>query len=181
MPKLADFHALTEAFISQVVAAGGSAVKETTEYGMDYMRQFIMEGSPTGSNWHQKKNAENGYPDGSRIGNTNPSVGAVHMNAGNMYRSVNAIGPAIAPDRSRIIGLFGWIDADKNPANQYFVDQDTGNYHTGKHIGMGLLNGRSGDSRGVLQNFGAMVAAQGKFESAMKSAGFTRSGGSELF
>jgi hypothetical protein len=181
MPKLADFSGATQIFINQVVAAAGSAVKETTEYGADYMRKFIAEGSPTGSTWHQKKNTENGYPSGSRMGNANPSVGPVQENPGNMYRSVSAMGPATAPDKSKIVGLFGWIDADKNPANQYFVDQDTGNYHTGKHMGMGLLNGRTGDSRGVLQKFGAMVAAQGAFETAMKSAGFTRSGGSEFF
>lgn len=181
MPKLMDFSKYAEAFTSQVVAAAGGAVKETVDFGANYMRRFIIEDSPTGSAWHEKKNAENGYPAGSRVGNTNPSVGEVHLNAGNMWRAVESAGPSIAPDKSKIIGLFGWIDSDKNPSNEYFVMQDSGNYHTGKHIGMGLLNGRTGDSRGVLQKFGAMVAAQGQLEKSMKSAGFSRTGGSEIF
>ena len=181
MPKLIDFAQYTQAFVKEVVAAGAGAVKQTSDFGANYMRKFIIEGSPTGSAWHEKKNAENGYPAGSRIGNTNPASGEVQLNAGNMWRAVESAGPAIAPDNSKIIGLFGWIDSDKNPSNVYFVEQDSGNYHTGKHIGMGLLNDRMGDSRGVLQKFGAMVAAQGELEKSMKSAGFVRSSGSDLF
>lgn len=181
MPKLKDFEASLLPFVKSVVAAGSSSVKETIDYGANYMRKYIIEGSPTGSAWHDNKNATNGYPAGSRVGNTNPTIGDVHMDAGNMWRAVESVGPSVAPDNSKIIGLFGWVDADKVASNAYFVEQDSGNYHTGKHIGMGLLNTRMGDSRGVLQNFGAMMAAQNQLESSMKSKGFLVSGGSELF
>jgi hypothetical protein len=176
-----EFDGYSVTFIKQVVSAGGQALKETIDSGAEYMRKFILEGSPTGSPWHDNKNARNGYPQGSRIGNTDPSIGDVHMDAGNMLREVDALGPAVSPDNSKIVGLFGWIDSDKVASNAYFVEQDSGNYHTGKHIGMGLLNSATGDSRGVLQNFGAMMAARNQLETSMKSKGFRSSGESELF
>jgi hypothetical protein len=171
VPKLTEFNGAMINWTIKVKAAGAMSVSEALDDGAAYMRKFIAADSPTDTPWHALKNAENGYPGGSRMGN---QVGGpngnweVHPDAGNMFRSVQAENAKVS--KSEISGRFGWI------ANQedYFVQQDAGNYGVGSKVGMGLINKKRGKK--VLQNLGAAVSAEETLRTAAKQNGFKLSG-----
>lgn len=172
MPKLSDFTAYATNWTIQVKKAGALSVGAALDEGARYMRQYIAEGSPTGSDWHTMKNEANGYSDGARIGNLDPKWN-VHPDAGNMFRSVQAEDAVVKGDQ--ISGRFGWI----RNQDEYFVKQDVGNYGTGKQIGMGLINKAQKSSKGVLQDLGAAVAAEETLREQAKINGFRVTGGGE--
>lgn len=171
MPKLSEFGQFAIEFEIQVKAAGAQSVTSALDFGKTYMRQYIIEGSPTGSEGHDAKNAANGYPDGARIGNVSYDEWPAQPNPGNMYRSVQAENAKIKG--ANISGRFGWIGNQQD----YFLQQDSGNYKTGKRMGMGLINGTSGGSKGVLQELGAAVASENNLRTVAKQNGFIVSGG----
>ena len=166
MPKLQEFDGAMINWTIRVKAAGAMSVSAALDEGADYMRKYIAEDSPTLTSWHEQKNAINGYPYGSRIGNANPGIGPVQDNPGNMFRSVQAEDARVTS--TKISGKFGWIENQE----EYFKQQDAGTYGVGKKIGMGLIN----KGNKTLQNFGAMVAAEEKLRSAGKANGFKISG-----
>lgn len=171
MPKLSEFGSFATEFEIQVKAAGAKSVSSAVDFGKSYMRQYIMEDSPTGSEGHDAKNAANGYPDGSRIGNATYGEWPAQPSPGNMYRSVQKQDAVIKGQG--ITGKFGWIENQED----YFLQQDSGNYKTGKRMGMGLINTTAGGSRGVLQELGAAVASENNLRMVAKENGFIVSGG----
>ena len=179
MPNLNEFDSYANIFHNQVLIAGSRSVNVAIDAGADFMREAIVNGSPTGHPWHAAKNAANGFPDGARIGNRVPFMykgfaSEIDYKSGNMLKSVTTMGPVTSGDRSKIAGLFGWIDPSAE--DSYFVQQDTGKYGVGKQVGMGLLN--VGNKSG--KKFAAMMAAQTTLESEAIKNGFKVSG-SELF
>lgn len=172
MPKLSEFGSYATAFQIKVKAAGAMSVSAALDEGKNYMRLYIAEGSPTGSEWHDLKNDTNGYSAGSRMGNMDSSIGPTHTDAGNMFRSVQSEDATVKG--SNISGRFGWISNQEG----YFLQQDSGHYKTGKQMGMGLINTSHSSSRGVLQELGAAVASEEALRSTAISKGFKISGGS---
>ena len=171
MPKLSEFGRFAIEFEIEVKAAGAKSVSSAVDFGKSYMREYIMEGSPTGSTGHAAKNAANGYPEGSRLGNAAYGDWPIQPNPGNMYRSVQKQ-DAVIKGQS-ITGRFGWI----NNQEDYFTKQDSGTYGVGKRIGMGLINKAAGNSKGVLQELGAAVASENNLRMVAKQNGFLVSGG----
>ena len=171
MPKLAEFDGFAMDYAIRAKAVAATAVSAALDAGAAYMREYIAGGSPTGSSWHDLKNEANGYPAGSRMGNTNPALGATHADAGNMFRSVQAEDARVTSDT--ISGRFGWIGNQQD----YFLQQDSGHYKVGKQTGMGLLNKAERSSKGVLQEIGAAVAAEEKLRSEARAGGFKITGG----
>ena len=171
MPKLSEFGSFATEFEIRVKAAGAKSVSSAVDFGKSYMREYIMQDSPTGSAGHEAKNAANGYPSGSRLGNSSYGDWPAQPNPGNMFRSVQKQDAVIKGES--ITGRFGWIDNKED----YFIQQDAGNYGVGKRMGMGLLNGAVGNSKGVLQEFGAAVASENNLRMVAKENGFIVSGG----
>lgn len=166
MPNLQDFRGAMINWTIKVKAAGAMAVSAALDEGADYMREHIAEGSPTGTSWHEQKNAINGYPYGSRIGNANPGIGPVQDNPGTMFRSVQAEDAKVT--NTKISGKFGWI---KN-REDYFAQQDAGTYGVGKNVGMGLIN----KGKKTVHNVGAKIVVEEKLRSSAKANGFSVSG-----
>lgn len=170
MPKLQEFATYTTEWTIKIKKAGAMSVSAALDEGAAYMRQYIAEGSPTGSDWHTMKNEANGYSEGARIGNTD-SRWTTQPDAGNMFRSVQAEDALV--ERNKISGRFGWI---KNQ-EEYFAKQDAGNYGVGMQKGMGLINKKQNTSKGVIQKLGATIAAEETLRQQAKLNGFKISGG----
>jgi hypothetical protein len=165
MLKLDAFPSVSRGWINMITAVANAGVRDAIEEGSRFMREGILD-SPTGdaNNWHLDKNRDNSFPEGARIGNTNPTVGEIDPNSGLMLASVSTAGPIRAG--SAVTGFFGWIDVKK----EYFLDQDTGAYGVGAEVGMGLLNSGSGRG-GALRDYGAAVASQQRLIKSLKAAG----------
>lgn len=175
MPRLAEFSGVSQGWINMIAAVSSGAVRDAIDEGAKFMRDAIND-SPTSHPWHVRKNAANGFDDGARIGNTNPSFGEVDPNSGLMLASVGTAGPVRGASGSEVVGFYGWIDRQE----AYFADQDTGGYDVGAAMGMGLLNGRSGRGN-VMRDYGAKVAAEEKLISGLKAAGLKANGSGDLF
>ena len=170
MPSLDAFAGVSQGWINQIAAVASGAVKETIEEGAQAMRDGINDSS-TGTPWHLKKNQQNDFEDGARIGNRNPMVGEVDPHSGQMLASVSSAGPVKTNGGKHIEGFFGWIDA-KEP---YFLLQDVGNYGVGEQVGMGLLNNAMNNDS--ITQMSAYVAAKEKLISSLSAAGLKSSGG----
>lgn len=176
MPRISEFPNYAEAFAKVVKEAGSKVVESGINDGAEYMRRVISGEASTGHPWHAAKNAANGYATGARIGNTvafkyKKYTSEIDPHAGNMLNSVSSLGPAVNPDGSKIVGLFGWIDPSAE--DEYFLQQDTGKYGVGNQVGMGLLNKGNKTSR----NMAAGLAAEVAMEKEAKTLGFKVSGG----
>jgi hypothetical protein len=149
-----------------MLAISSAAVKDAIEEGADFMRDAIMD-SPTSHPWHLRKNAANGFPAGARIGNRSESFGDVDPNSGKMLASIASQGPLRSGSNSEVLGLFGWL----NTQEDYFLDQDNGNYGVGAAMGMGLLNAKAPGAGGVLRKYGATMAAKESLIKSLKASG----------
>lgn len=166
MSNLQSFNGVSQGYINLMLALAKTAVRDSIRTGAEYMKEAILD-SPTSHPWHARKNAANGFPNGARIGNTNPSFGEVDPNSGKMLASVDSSGPVTSGSGSEIAGIYGWI----NNQEDYFIEQDNGAYGVGAGMGMGLLNEKAGGAGGVLRKYGAKNAASSSLIKSMTSAG----------
>jgi hypothetical protein len=171
MPKLQAFNGVTQGYINLMTALAKTAVADSIKAGADFMVEAIND-SPTTHPWHARKNDANGFPTGARIGNRNPMFGDVDPNSGKMLASVSSSGPTVSASGAEIAGIYGWI----NTQEDYFIDQDNGDYIVGAGMGMGLLNEKAPGAGGVLRRYGARNAASHSLIRSMRSAGLKYTG-----
>jgi hypothetical protein len=181
MPELNKFPTSMMHFVTKALIASGDSLRESAQFGADYMRDYIREGSSTGTQWHATKNDLNGYRTGSRIG------GKIFSQAGKMIfqpsghsgQMLDSIEVGQLRSGSEAISInYGWI----TNRQEYFLMQDTGSYAMtakGKPtgMGMGLINTSEGGGKGTLQKLGAYNATNKFFIEQMKSKGFKVTGG----
>jgi hypothetical protein len=174
VPRLQAFPGVSKGWINLIAALGNGAVADAIKEGADFMKDAILD-SPTNDvrGWHLRKNSANGFASGARIGNTDPSVGDIDPNSGNMLNAVISSGPKKSGSGTVIQGSYGWVDARE----EYFIKQDTGAYGVGARIGMGLLNEKTPGSKGVLRDYGAAVAARESLVKSLKASGLKMTGG----
>jgi hypothetical protein len=175
MPSIKAFSGVSQGWITGVADLATKAVKNGLESGANFMREAINN-SPTDHPWHLRKNRANSFPDGARIGNTNPDVGEIDPNSGNMLNSVSTFGPFRSGSDAQIAGAYGWLDANETGRDYYFVLQDNGDYEVGAGKGMGLINEAATGAGGVLRNYGAKIVAEQGVAKVMVSAGFKYTG-----
>jgi hypothetical protein len=171
MPNLQAFNGVSQGYVNLILALGKTAVADSIKVGAAFMVEAIND-SPTTHPWHARKNEANGFPSGARIGNTNPMFGEVDPNSGKMLASVDSSGPVVSASGSEIAGIYGWI----NTQEDYFIDQDNGDYIVGAGMGMGLLNEKAAGAGGVLRKYGARNAASSSLIKSMLSAGLKYKG-----
>jgi hypothetical protein len=171
MSNLQSFNGVSQGYVNLVMAIGTAAISDSIKTGADYMREGILN-SPTTHPWHARKNEASGFQPGARKGNINPSFGEVDPNSGRMLESVDSSGPVRSASGSEIAGIYGWI----NIKEDYFIEQDSGDYIVGAGMGMGLLNEKAPGAGGVLRKYGAKNAASSSLIKSMLRAGFKYTG-----
>lgn len=182
MPKLSEFSNSILGYAIEIVKTSEKVVDDSARFGAKYMRDYIREGSPTGSKWHDMKNEINGYAYGARIGGTisGSQDGASFLASDRPRRMLGAVASTIYKvEGGKISANYGWIKDQQ----KYFLLQDTGGYikkargrgKTG--MGMGLLNSAAdGGGKDTLQKLGAYYATNDYFVKRMKTEGFKASG-----
>jgi hypothetical protein len=171
MPKLAGFTGVSNGWSRVILGISTAAVRNSIKDGAEFMSDSILD-SPTSHPWHLRKNEANGFPNGARIGNTNPGFGEVDPNSGKMLASITSSGPLRSGQGNQVFGLFGWLTTQED----YFIEQDSGDYKVGAGMGMGLLNSKGPGSGGVLRKYGAKVAAEQSVVKSMLAAGLKYTG-----
>lgn len=173
MPSIDQMGSSMQAWKNRILSLSAGILSNATFFGAEIMREKIRYGSPTGSPWHDRKNAENGFPAGSRFGNTNAAFDRrVHPDSGRMYENVNN-GTKTKNDGNVMSSTFGWRDKVK-----YFAEQDSGSYGD-DGVGMGLINAVESPGAGVLGDYIAAHEASKTFTDEMRRAGFSVRGNSE--
>lgn len=163
MPSISDFSGYVQKYKIDTVKQLSTTMSWAATMGAIYMRENILEGSPTGTKWHEYKNEANGHEYGARIGNAMAGLGRypVDPHPGKMLQSV-AEELAVFKS-SAITSRFGWLDTQED----YFAKQDIGDYSK-NGVGMGLING--GDRS--MRQFGALVHVSQEFIKAIKEDGY---------
>lgn len=175
MPNITNFKNHTESYAKDVMRLIAIEMRKTAEFGKEFMQDAISNSSPTGTKWHDAKNAINGYGK-SRVGSSvNKKVNGVNVHrdphAGQMLNAVEAGELKLGGTKVQI--NYGWV----NTQAQYFLDQDTGNYAatamgSPSGVGMGLLNERGGAGKGVLGKYRAKYATEYFLIKNMQELGF---------